>query len=82
MRWNEWDEKGGRKVRGRERKGGVVNGREQEIYARVKEIQLYGHVCIPPALPAEVLISTVTGISLCPVFRTINVTVPSSSFTV
>ena len=67
---------------GRERKGGVMNGREQEICVRVKKPQLYGHVCIPPALPGEVLISTVTGISLCPVFCTINVTVPSSSFTV
>ena len=67
---------------GRERKGGVVNGREQEICVKVKETQLYGHVCVLPALPAEVLISTVTGISLSPVFCTINVTVPSSSFTV
>ena len=47
-----------------------------------EQTQLYGHVCIPPALPGAVLISTVTGISLCPVFRTINVAVPSSSFTV
>ena len=66
---------------GRERKGGVMNGREQ-ICVKVKETQLYGHVCVLPALPAEVLISTVTGISLSPVFCTINVTVPSSSFTV
>ena len=66
----------------RERKGSVVNGREQEIYVKVKKTQLYGHVCIPPALPAEVVIFTVTGISFSPVFRTINVTVPSSSFTV
>ena len=49
---------------------------------KVKETQLYGHVCIPPALPAEVVISTVTGISLFPVFCTINTTVPLSSFTV
>ena len=72
----------GGEMRGRERKGGVVNGREQEIYVKEKKTQLYGHVCIPPALPAEVVISTVTGISLSPVFRTINVTVPLSSFTV
>ena len=69
-------------MEGRERKGVVVNGREQEICVKVKETQLYGHVYTPPALPGEVLISTVTGISLCPVFCTINVTVPSSSFTV
>ena len=47
-----------------------------------EQTQLYGHVCIPPALSGAVLISTVTGISLCLVFCTINVTVLSSSLTV
>ena len=72
----------GGEMRGRKRKGGVVNRREKKIYVKEKETQLYGHVCIPPVLAAMVLISTVMLISLSPVFRTINVTVSSSSLTV
>ena len=67
---------------GRERKGGEVKWERIGDLCEGEETQLYGHVCIPPALPAEVLISTVMGISFSPVFCTINVTVPSSSFTV
>ena len=69
-------------MEGRERKGGVVKWERIGDLCEGEQTQLYGHVCIPPALSGVVLISMVTGISLSPVFRTINVTVPSSSLTV
>ena len=72
----------GVEIRGGERKGGVVKWERKGDLCEGEECQLYGHVCTPPALPGAVLISTVMGISLCPVFCTINITVPSSSFTV
>ena len=67
---------------GRKRKGGEVKWERKGDLCEGEETQLYGHVCIPPALPEAVLKSTVTLISLCPVFCTINVTVPASSLTV
>ena len=39
-------------------------------------------VYVPTAEPLEVVMFTITGIALCPILRTISVTVPSFSFTV
>ena len=66
---------------GRERKGGEVEWERIGELCEDEGTQV-NDVCIPPAVSPEVLISTVTGISLSPVLRTNSITVPLSSFTV
>ena len=64
----------------RRRKGGEVEW--ERIYVKVKEPKYIRKLCIPPALPAEVLTFTVIGIAFSPVFCTNSIKVPLSSFTV